>query len=297
MEIPKISLGTCPFGGQLNEAESHKVLDAAYERGFRFLDTAEGYPTLMVPKTHGVTEKIIGSWLKDRKHDDVIINTKVFGPGRVFRGGRTFLSPVEITQALTGSEDRLGRHVDIYMLHWVDTHPAVVKNVVNTMGWFIDQGRIKAWALSNASYEAYEDFCVEAERQGVPKPIVCQNHFSYLHDPSGCQQAPVPLMAYGVLRWGAYSGKYRLGEPKENCRLRYMRENFGWDSSELYGDESVKMLLKEAKETQQSPVHLAYEYVLAQPFLKNMIIGATKEEQLDEALSCDLVRDILQPKE
>lgn len=293
MKVPKLSLGTCPFGGQLDEAESHKVLDAAYERGFRFLDTAEGYPTLMVPKTHGITERIIGNWLKDRKHDDIIINTKVFGPGYVHRGGRTFLSPGEITQALSGSEDRLGRQVDIYMLHWVDTHPAVIRNVVQTMGGFIDKGRIKAWALSNASYEAYEDYCVEAEKQGVPKPILCQNHYSFRHDPSGVEQAPVPLMAYGVLRWGAFSGKYRLGEPRENCRLRFMRENFGWDGHALYSDESVKEILKMAKDTQQSPVHIAYEYVLAQPFLKNMIIGATKEEQLDEALSCPLVRDIL----
>jgi len=297
MDYPKISLGTCNFGGQQTAAESVKVLDAAYERGFRFLDTAEGYPTLMVPKNHGVTERIIGDWLKSRGHTDVIINTKVFGPGHIHRNGRTFLSPGEIRSALEGSIDRLGKEPECYMLHWVDPHPATIKNVVVTMGDLINKGKIKDWALSNASYESYEEHCVEAKKHEVPSPIFCQNHFAFGHDPAGVEQAPVPLMAYGVLRYGVYSGKYRGGEPKENCRLRWLRENFAYEGHGIMTDENAKMVFKMAKEQGKTPVQVAYEYVLEQPFTKNMIIAATSEAQLDDALSVPAVRDILQAKE
>ncbi|MEF9994026.1 MAG: aldo/keto reductase, partial [Acinetobacter sp.] len=96
IDVSVIALGTMTWGEQNSEAEAHAQLDFAVERGVNLIDTAEMYPVPPKPETQGLTEKYIGTWLKQsKKRDDVLIATKVVGPSRKliqathFRSGQT----------------------------------------------------------------------------------------------------------------------------------------------------------------------------------------------------------------
>lgn len=63
LKVSSICLGTMTFAGQADEATSKKILDAAYEQGVTFIDTADAYPIPPEPETAGFTEEVIGGWL------------------------------------------------------------------------------------------------------------------------------------------------------------------------------------------------------------------------------------------
>src|SRR5262249_23521016 len=82
LKVSRICLGTMTFGEQNTEAQAHAQLDYAYERGINFIDTAEMYPVQPRAETYGSTERIIGTWLRRKARDKIILATKVAGPSR-----------------------------------------------------------------------------------------------------------------------------------------------------------------------------------------------------------------------
>ena len=126
-------LGTMTFGQQNTEAEGHRQLDAAFERGVNFLDTAEIYPVKPAPETQGRTSEIVGSWLKSRPRDDVVLATKVAGRSTGLAwvpANRTVPRGAEATPVLDAASVRAGLegelrrlrtdYVDLFQLHWPD---------------------------------------------------------------------------------------------------------------------------------------------------------------------------------
>ena len=79
LRVSPICLGTMSFGSWSDEKESFKIMDKAYERGINFFDTAELYPVPPKKEYAGVTETIIGKWLKTKQRDTLIIASKVAG--------------------------------------------------------------------------------------------------------------------------------------------------------------------------------------------------------------------------
>ncbi len=86
LNVSVICLGTMTFGEQNSEAEAHEQLDYATSQGVNFIDTAEMYPVPPRAETQGSTEAYVGSWLARRgRRDDLMIATKVTGPGQMDR--------------------------------------------------------------------------------------------------------------------------------------------------------------------------------------------------------------------
>ena len=66
LKVSLICLGTMTWGQQNTEAEGHAQMDYALEQGINFFDTAELYSIPPRAETQGSTERIIGTWFKDR---------------------------------------------------------------------------------------------------------------------------------------------------------------------------------------------------------------------------------------
>eukprot|EP00961_Rhodomonas_salina_P216370 2922603-Rhodomonas_salina.2 len=76
--VSEACLGTMTWGKQNSEEEAMRQLDIAFkEYGVNFIDTAEGYPIPLQPETSGLTDKMIGKWMKNQKREDVILAAKV----------------------------------------------------------------------------------------------------------------------------------------------------------------------------------------------------------------------------
>ena len=120
IEVSQLCLGTMTFGTQTPESDAHAQIDASLDAGINFVDTAEAYPVNpMLPETAGLTETIIGNWIaKSGRRDDIVLATKICGPGGPCRDGAP-ISVEGIREAVEGSLSRLQTdYIDLYQLHW-----------------------------------------------------------------------------------------------------------------------------------------------------------------------------------
>jgi aryl-alcohol dehydrogenase-like predicted oxidoreductase len=105
LQVSELCLGTMTFGGDggTDEATAHQILDAFVDAGGTFIDTANVY-------SQGMSEEIVGRWLKNRNRDDLVIATKVYAeaaPGEPTRGtGRKHML-AEVEASLRRHRSRL----------------------------------------------------------------------------------------------------------------------------------------------------------------------------------------------
>jgi aryl-alcohol dehydrogenase-like predicted oxidoreductase len=121
LKVSLIGLGTMTFGEQNTEAEGHAQIDRALDYGVNLVDTSEMYSVPPRVETYGATERIIGSWIRQRRgRDRIVLATKVAGPGGALgldyvRGGDNRLDRRNIMEAIDGSLRRLQTdYVDLY---------------------------------------------------------------------------------------------------------------------------------------------------------------------------------------
>lgn len=309
LRVSRICLGTMTFGHQNSEREAHAQLDYALERGVNFIDTAEIYPVPTSKKTQGLTEQHIGSWLRARGvREKVIIASKVAGPGDWV----AFLRPYEmrldrknIAAALEKSLQRLGTdYIDLYQLHWPDRncnyfgklgyeHDAddVSVPILATLEALQEQvkaGKIREIGVSNETAWGTLQYLRLAERHNLPRIVSIQNPYNLLNRSFEINLAEVairedvPLLSYSPLAFGVLSGKYLHGARPAGARLtlykgykRYTNSN-GQSATELY----VELCRKHGCD----PAQTAIAWQLQQPFVGSVIIGATKDTQLQSCI-------------
>jgi aryl-alcohol dehydrogenase-like predicted oxidoreductase len=139
--VSALGLGCLSFGGMFGpttEGESLRTLDAAWDHGITFLDTANRYG-------EGVSETIIGNWLATRPHRPHIATKAAFSddPAR-----RIDNRPEHLRAELEGSLKRLGvDHVTLFYAHRHDPQiPA--EDVAGTMHRLVEEGKILGYGLS-----------------------------------------------------------------------------------------------------------------------------------------------------
>ena len=322
IKVSKICLGTMTFGEQNSEAESHAIMDHAFERGVNFFDTAEMYPVPTISETQGRTEEYIGSWFASRKtRDQVILATKITGPSRGMEYIRDPLdfSDKSLEEALNNSLRRLNTdYIDLYQLHWPERQtncfglrgfPEIELNIwkdnmyeiLLKMNSFIQKGKIRAFGVSNETPWGLHRFLSMAEAHDLPKPIAIQNPYNLLNRTyeMGLSEfgyfENLKLLAYSPMAFGLLSGKYHLGMTNQNARLikfpkmtRYNGEN-----ARRATDKYIDL----AKKAGISPAKLALAFVNARSFVASNIIGVTNINQLKEnleSLNLKLSEDLLE---
>jgi aryl-alcohol dehydrogenase-like predicted oxidoreductase len=142
--VSAIGLGGMSLGGAFgptDQAESFDCLDAAWEAGIDWLDTADIYG----PE---VSERVIGAWLAARGHPVRLATKGAIRPGPPRRIDN---SAAWLRRALEGSLRRLGvARVDVYYVHRRD--PAVpIEDLAGFMGRLIEAGTIGGWGLSEVA--------------------------------------------------------------------------------------------------------------------------------------------------
>jgi aryl-alcohol dehydrogenase-like predicted oxidoreductase len=147
LKVTRVCLGTMTFGVQCDEAQSVAILDRAAEGGISFIDTADGYPLFGTPGTVGMTEEILGRWLRG-KRQNFIVATKCFaamGPNPWDRG----TSRRHIMDAVEGSLRRLGTDfIDLYQLHMYDPEVPIDESL-EAMDALVRSGKVRYIGCSN----------------------------------------------------------------------------------------------------------------------------------------------------
>jgi len=294
------------WGNQNTEAEGHEQMDYAFDQGINFIDTAEMYAIPSAPKTQGKSEEIIGSWLKNKKRDKVVLATKITGPNPVYshiREPQPFTKELLLNTVELNLKRLKTDYIDVYQLHWPDRNVNFFGNlnykhkadeqwedrigeIVGAMDTLVKQGKIRHYGLSNETPWGTMRHLNEADKQNVPRFKTIQNPYSLLSRSleiglsEMMMRENVGLLAYSPLGFGVLSGKYFNGKVPKNSRLDLF-PNYA-----RYSNPQAMLLAEKyndlAKKHNLSLVELSLAFVEAQPFVISNIIGATKMSQLKE---------------
>ncbi|RCV89079.1 NADP(H)-dependent aldo-keto reductase [Billgrantia montanilacus] len=318
IEVSRLCLGTMTFGEQNSESEAHEQLDRAVAFGINFIDTAEMYPVPPKAETQGRTEAYIGSWLKRREsRDDVIVATKVTGPGMDHLRGGSRLTRQQILQAIDTSLSRLQTdYVDLYQLHWPDRRTnffgklgyehddeedaIALEETLGTLKELVDAGKVRAIGLSNETPWGVMHALNLAERLDLPRVASVQNPYNLLNRTFEVGLAEIAhrenvgLLAYSPLGFGVLSGKYLDGARPARARLTLYERFQRYTSPQA--EDATRAYVDIAHEHGLNPAQMALAFVNSRSFLTSNIIGATTMDQLEDNLASEsmkLEQDVL----
>ncbi len=312
LRVSTRGLFTMNMGTQLDQAKSHRLLDAALDRGINLFDVAEMYPSPQGPKTHGRSERIVGAWLKRKPRDAVILATKICGSNRAefgdivpyLRGGFTGLDWRHFAAACEASLKRLQTdHIDLYQTHWPDRQ-VPMEAQLEAFDRLIEAGKVRYAGVSNETAWGLTRLIALPEATGLPRIVSLQNNYSLLwrdydHGMSEvCVREEVGMMAFSPLGQGALTGKYaggKFGKGTRFAELEYAVRRFGSPEMLARADRYVAV----ARRHGLDPAAMAVAWVAARPGVATVLTSCSRLSQLkniiahaDLTLGDDVLADI-----
>lgn len=309
LRVSNVCLGSMTWGEQNSEADAHRQIDYALERGINFLDTAEMYPVMPKAATQGATERFIGSWLKQSgRRADIVLATKIAGPNPAqdwMRGAAHNLDEANLRAAVEASLRRLQTdYIDLYQLHWpsrnvpifgatvfdpANERPCVpIEDTLGALGRLVDEGKLRHIGVSNESGWGVTAFTQASQTHGLPRIATIQNLYNLTARgfetallTETCHREQVGLLAYSPLAFGQLSAKY-LDNPAASGRLTLFPATW----SPRYLRPTVLAAAAEyaalARANGLTPAQLALAWCYSRWFVASTIIGATGMAQLKE---------------
>jgi aryl-alcohol dehydrogenase-like predicted oxidoreductase len=271
LEVSPICLGTMTFGDRTDVAASQAIVDAAFDAGVNFIDTADAY-------TKGASEKIVGHAIKANRAR-WILATKVGNvlTAKPHDGG---LSRRWIMRACDDSLVRLATdYIDIYYLH-KDDPDTPISETVNAVGDLVRSGKIRYFGISNYRGWRISEMVSECEAQGVSLPVVCQPYYNLLNRMPevevlpACDHYGIGVAPYSPLARGVLTGKYAPGgKPPKGSRgargdQRMMETEFREESFVV-----AQKLAQRAQKTGRTPAQFALAWMWANQIVTSVIAG------------------------
>jgi aryl-alcohol dehydrogenase-like predicted oxidoreductase len=295
LEVPVIMLGGNVFGWTVDEEQSFRILDAAFDAGLNFIDTADTYSRWVPGNTGGDSEAIIGKWLaRTGNRNKVIIATKV---GMDMGNGNVGLAPDYIERAVEGSLRRLQTdHIDLYQAH-KDDPETPLEETLHAFARLIEKGRVRFIGASNYTGARLRAALEISENLRLPRFETLQPLYNLLdREPYESDLAPLALeyglgvLPYFALAAGFLTGKYRdESDLKDKARggivAKYLNPR---------GLAVLEELRSIAAQYDSTPAVLALAWLLTRPAITAPIASATNTEhvsELVEAAALDLDPD------
>jgi aryl-alcohol dehydrogenase-like predicted oxidoreductase len=291
LKVSELCLGTMTFRWKNTDEESFQVLDAAFDAGINFIDTADVYSRWVPGNPGGVAESILGQWVKDKPRDELVIATKVrspMGDGPNDQG----LSRVHIMSAVEASLRRLQiDYIDLYQAHWPDDTTSL-EETMRAFDDLVHHGKVRYIGCSNyPAWQVANSLGISA-KYGLARFESIQPHYNLIWR-SEFERELMPLsdkegigvIPYSPLQTGFLTGKYGRGKPipigsrgESNDRIK------AW-----LKDERALALLDRQREIAVSHgwsmTQTALAWLLTNPTVTSAIIGADNTTQLRDSLS------------
>ncbi len=284
LKTPPIMFGGNVFGWTLDEKASFRMLDMLLDRGFTFIDTADSYG-----KETGLSEKIIGRWMKDRKvRQEITLATKAGNvhlekpDGSIQRSRDN--SPAYLQKCIEDSLSRLQTdYIDLFYTHF-DDKVTPIKDVLETYKASIESGKIQYIGASNFSEARLKEALELAEKSDLPKYEVFQTEYNLVERnefESGfgelCNRYKVSTATYFSLASGFLTGKYRQKEDFQGTSRQMLTEKY----FNTRGKKVLKALDEISEAHNVSNAGVALAWTLNRSNVTACIASATKESHLD----------------
>ena len=291
--VSELCLGCMTFGGTgmfaaiggLDQGAADGLVRASVDAGINFLDTADVY-------SNGISEQITGQAIKNLgiARQEIVVATKAFGEMHAGPNGRG-ASRYHLIEACKASLKRLQLdHIDLYQVHGFD--PATpVQETLEALDTLVRHGHVRYVGLSNwAAWQVAKAVGI-AERLNLARPTSLQSYYSLAGRDLEREIVPmlmsenVGLMVWSPLAGGFLSGKYARGEDGKaegEGRLNAFALP-GTDSDRGFAVVDAMRPIAEAHGRPVAQVALAW--LLAQPAVTSVIVGAKRPDQLADNLA------------
>lgn len=285
LKVSELCMGTMQFGWTTDEAHAFEVLDAYVESGGNFLDTADVYTRWIEGNPGGVSEQIIGRWMRERgNRQQMVVATKVrgqMGPGPNDVG----LSRKHILESVENSLRRMQLdYIDLYQAHSDDpttpleeTLEAFDRLVQRGLVRYIGASNYEAWRLMQSLW-ASDRHRLQRYDSLQPPYSLANRRFEQQLQPL-CLQQGIGVIPYSPLAAGFLTGKYRRGQElphsgrAEQVKGRYLHEE---------GYHLIEVMDRIGQAHQATPAQIALAWLLAQPGISSPITSANTVEQWHE---------------
>jgi aryl-alcohol dehydrogenase-like predicted oxidoreductase len=277
LQVSEISLGSwMTYGGSVGRDQAEACVEAAFDAGINFIDTANVYSS-------GGAEEFLGEVLAARPRDSYVLATKLFFPMSDNDRG---LSREQVLKQVDASLARLRTdYVDLYQCHRYDWHTPL-EETMEALTEVVGQGKVRYLGFSEWPVEKIAE---AMEMPGVERFVSSQPQYSMIwRGPERdvipyCRDHGISQIVWSPLAQGVLTGKYAPGSPPPaDSRAAHDRMSYFFDdrlrSDDLLG--RVQELGGVAKELGVSTAQLALAWVLREPNVASAIIGATRPQQV-----------------
>ncbi|NLF79387.1 MAG: aldo/keto reductase [Chloroflexi bacterium] len=286
LRVSELCLGAMTFGKESDEKASFEIMDRYLEAGGNFIDTADVYNA-------GVSEEIVGRWLKDHRRE-IVLATKFrhrTDPGPNGLGASRY-------HIMHAAEDSLRRlnvdAIDLYQIHiWDSATP--LEETLRALDDLVRQGKVRYLGVSNfAGWQLATALGISA-RLGLERFVCLQPQYSLIS--RGIEYELIPLClseGIAIIPWsplggGFLTGKYTREQRPDGARLS---SDAGGPGENIWSRRATERNWAIVDAVQAiagahgvSPAQVALAWVLAQPGVTSPIIGARNLEQLEDNLA------------
>lgn len=272
------------FGGQADEATSHRIIHKAYDQGINFIDTADMYNA-------GESEVVVGKAIADRR-EKVVLATKgrqKMGDGPNDQGASRF----HLMHALNHSLRRLGTdYIDLYYVHTPD-YDTPIEETLRALDDMVRSGKVRYIACSNFRAWRLCEALWTSDKLNLNAFACIQPLYNIMNRDIEvellplCKEKGIGVVSYSPLARGILTGKYAPGEkPPEGSRAS--RNDKRMQQAEWREDSLViAQQIKTYCDQRNVPMtQFALAWCLANPILTSVIVGPRTESQYDDNIGC-----------
>ena len=289
LKVSRLCLGCMSYGESargnhawtMPEAESRPFFKRALDLGFNFFDTANVY-------SDGTSEEFVGRALADyARREEVVIATKLNGRMRPGPNGKGLSRKAVLTE-IDASLRRLGTdYVDLYQIHRWD-YETPIEETMEALNDVVRAGKARYIGASSMYAWQFAKSLHVAERHGWTRFVSMQNYVNLLYREEEREMLPLCRdEGIGVIPWSPMA-RGRLTRDWDQSSARQETDEFGRSLYATTGDADRKVVEAVAKVAADRGVpraQVALAWVLQKPGISAPIVGATRLEQLDDAVA------------
>lgn len=289
LKVSRICLGTMTYGTSqwrpwvLNEDVSWPFYKRALELGINFFDTADMYSL-------GVSEEITGRALREfSRRDQVVIATKVYYP-MSDNPNHSGLSRLHILRSVDKSLRRLGTdYVDLYQIHRWD-YATPIEETLEALHDVVKSGKARYIGASSMFAWQFATSLYRADLHNWTRFVCMQNHYNLVYREEEREMLPFcQAEGIGVIPWSPIARGFLAGNRSrvgDSATRRALTDNYGRSLYTSNADFDVADRVAEhAARLGYKPAQIALAWLFSKPVITAPIIGASRLDHLDEAVS------------
>ena len=287
--VSRLCFGAMTFGeahqkeqawiGNEGQESANRMVATCLDAGINFFDTSNAYG-------HGGSERMLGKALAG-KREDAIIATKVYFPSSsdVNRLGASRLA---IMREVEGSLERLGTdRIDLYQLHqWDSSTP--IEETLRALDDCVKQGKVRYIGLANARAWQIAKADGVARLLGTEKFCSVQAYYSLVGRELEWDIIPATKdLGLGTMIWSPLAAGYLSGKYTGDNTSKGRRSAMEFPPVDFEQGAEIISVLRDIGEAHGgvSPSRVAHSWLLDQNGVTSVIIGARKQEQLEDNLA------------